>query len=174
VRRERGARKRASEEAELGKKRNLEPLRRASVTDHSQDHQVRHVNQQVDGCQDGHNQSLVPDAHVGSALINAAQLVGPLGLPTEPRIELVERPEDQSSGVEEDGEHRLPKPQTGVGQTLVTVTPVPQHSHSPQDEADAIHGHTPHQGWLVLIRVGVAEEGEDDTCHEDLQPLEQA
>ena len=27
-----------SEEAELGKKRNLEPLRRASVTDHSQDH----------------------------------------------------------------------------------------------------------------------------------------
>ena len=98
MRRERGARKRASEEAELGKKRNLEPLRRASVTDHSQDHQVRHVNQQVDGCQDGHNQSLVPDAHVGSALINAAQLVGPLGLPTEPRIELVERPEDQSSG----------------------------------------------------------------------------
>ena len=107
VRRERGEPGRGHQS--LVRRGNPEPLGRASVTDLGQDHQVRHVDKQVDGCQDGHNQSLVPDAHVGGELINAAQLVRSLGLPAELLVELVESPEDQGSGVEEDGEHRLPK-----------------------------------------------------------------
>ena len=57
---------------------------------------------------------------------------------------------------------------------MFPLTQVQHGGHCCQGEADGVHGHTPHQGWLVLIRVGVAEEGEDDTRHKDLQPLEQA
>ena len=64
-------------------------------------HQVRRVNQQVDGCQDGHSQSLDPGAY---EVVDTAGITGPLGLPAEFLIELVERPEDQSADVEEDGE----------------------------------------------------------------------
>ena len=67
-------------------------------------HQTSHINQQVGGCQDGHNQALVPRAQVGSEPINAVLITGPLGLPTQPLIELVEWPEDQSAGVEEHDE----------------------------------------------------------------------
>ena len=71
-------------------------------------HQVSHVNQQVDGCQDGHSQALVPGAHVVGELVPAVPITGPLGLPAELLAELVERSEDQSTDIEEDeeqGEH---------------------------------------------------------------------
>ena len=61
--------------------------------------QVCHVgciNQQVDGCQDGHSQSLVPHAHQGGESVSAAPIAGPLGLDTKLLIELVEKPEDQA------------------------------------------------------------------------------
>ena len=66
-------------------------------------HQVGHVNQQVGGCQDGHSQALVPGAHVVGELVPAVPITGPLGLPAELLAELVERPEDQSTDIEEDG-----------------------------------------------------------------------
>ena len=51
------------------------------VTDQAaRDHQVSHIKQQVDGCQDGHSQSLVPVAHVSSELISAGRITGSLGL----------------------------------------------------------------------------------------------
>ena len=59
-------------------------------------HQVRRVNQQVDGCQDGHSQSLVPEAHVIVEPIDAAHITGPVGLSAKLLIELVEQPEDQA------------------------------------------------------------------------------
>ena len=67
---------------------------------------------------------LVPDAHAIPSI--AAYISGPLGIPAKLLVDLIERPEDSSSGIEEDGEHGLPKHKTGGGQTLVTVTPVPQ------------------------------------------------
>ena len=73
-------------------------------------HQVRRVNQQVDGCQEGHSQSLVPEAHVMVEPIDAAHITGPVGLSAKLLIELVERPEDQSADIEEDrqqAEHKL-------------------------------------------------------------------
>ena len=144
---------------------NQEPLSRAS-DQAGRDHQVNHVNQQVDGCQDGHSQLLVPDAHTKPSI--AACISEPLGLPTELLVELIERPEDSSSGVEEDGEHSLPKHKMRGGQPIVTVTPVPQYGYEPQDEADGIHSHTPHQGRVVHVQGGVADEGEDGTGHSDL------
>ena len=42
--------------------------------------QLSHINQQVDGCQDGHSQAVVPGAH---EVINAAHITGPLGQPAE-------------------------------------------------------------------------------------------
>ena len=67
--------------------------------------QVGHVRQQVGGCQDGHSQVLVPGAHVGGEPISAVLLItGPLRLPTQLLIELVEWPEDQSADVEEHDE----------------------------------------------------------------------
>ena len=45
-------------------------------------HQVGHIHQQVDGCQDGHSQSLVPDAAIVGKLINAARISVPVGLST--------------------------------------------------------------------------------------------
>ena len=65
-------------------------------------HQVGHVNQQVDGCQDGHSQSLVPDAYIVGKSMLTAHVPGPLGLPAKLFIKLVERPEDQSTNVEKD------------------------------------------------------------------------
>ena len=53
-------------------------------------HQVSHVNQQVDHCQDGYNQSLVPDAH--QVVMAAAHIIGLLRLATKILVELVEQP----------------------------------------------------------------------------------
>ena len=66
--------------------------------------QVGHINQQVDGCQDGHSQALVPGAHVIGELFHAVLITGPLGLPAELLAELVEWPEDQGTDIQEDGE----------------------------------------------------------------------
>lgn len=49
-----------------------------------------------------------------------------------------------------------------------------QDGHGHQDGADGVHGHTPPQGQMVLVQGGVADEGEDDTSHKNLQPFEQA
>ena len=138
-----------------------------------QEHQVDHVNQQVDGCQDGHSQLLVPGAHRVDKPIIAAR---PLGLATKLLVKLVERPEDQSAGVEEDGEQGQPQKKSGKGngQPVVTVTPVQQEGRGCQQEADGVHGHAPHQGRLVQVQVAVDDKGEDDTSHESLQPLEQS
>ena len=89
-----------------------------------QDHQVNHVNQQVDSCQHGHSHLLVPDAHAIPS--TATCISGPLGIPAKLLVELIERPEDSSSGVEEGGKHGLPQHKMRGGQTLFTVTPVPQ------------------------------------------------
>ena len=107
---------------------------RASEADKAagQVHQVHHVNQQIDGSQDGHSQSLVPGAHVGAEFITAAHVAGPLGLPAELPIELVERPEDHSRGIEEGGEQVQPQMHKGDGdrQPVVPVVPVQQEGHS--------------------------------------------
>ena len=91
-------------------------------------------------------------------------------------MELVEGPDDHCREIEEDGEHRLHPQQTGEAEgklfVVVTVTPIHEEVHDPQDEADGIHGHTPHQGRLVLVQVSVADEGEDDVGHIVLQPPE--
>ena len=84
---------------------NQEPLGRASDPG-GRDHQVNHVNQQVDGCQGDHSQLLVPDAHAIPSI--AACISRPLGIPAKLLVELIERPEDSSSGIEEDGEHVCP------------------------------------------------------------------
>ena len=133
-------------------------------------HQVGHVNQQVDRCQDGYNQSLVPDAHQVGELMVAAHITGPLGLATKILVELVEQPEDQSAGIEEDGEQGQPQQESGEanGQLVAIASQIQQEGHSPQEEADGVHGHTPHQGRLVQVQGGVADEGKDDTGHEVL------
>ena len=119
---------------------------------------------------------LVPGADKDADLITAAQISGPLGLPPKLLEELVEWPEDHGGGVEEDGEHSLQPQQTGDGEgqlfVVVTVTPIHKEVHGPQDEADPVHGHTPHQGRLVQVQVSVAGEGQDDVGHIVLQPPE--
>lgn len=183
---ERGARERTSED--LGTRERLsaekrgedgEPLGGASDPDKDQAgrvHQVGHVSQQVDGCQDGHSQTSVPGAHVIGVPVAAAWIHGPPGMAAILLVELVERPEDQSRGIEEDGDQGQPGQESGEGdgQHVRAVAQVQQDGHSRQDEADGVHGHAPLQGWLVLVQVGVADEGEDDTGHEGLQHLEQA
>ena len=77
--------------------------------------QVGHISQQVDGCQDGHSQSLVPGAHVVGELVPAVPITGPLGLPAELLVKLVEWPEDQSADVKEDGERGEHKLEDGEG-----------------------------------------------------------
>ena len=138
-----------------------------------QEHQVDHVNQQVDGCQDGHSQLLVPGTHRVDEPVIAAR---PLGLATKLLVKLVERPEDQSAGVEEDGEQGQPQKKSGKGngQPVVAVTPVQQKGCGCQEEADGVHGHAPHQGWLAQVQVAVNDKGEDDTSHKSLQALEQS
>ena len=147
------------------------------VTDQAaRDHQVGHIKQQVDGCQDGHSQSLVPVAHVSSELISAGRITGSLGLAAQLLIELIERPEDQSADVEEDAKQGQPKlgNREADGQPIVTVEQAQQDGQGPQDETGGVHSHAPHQGWLVLVQGGVADESEDDASHKVLQQLEQA
>ena len=89
---------------------------------------VGHVNQQVDSCQDGHSQALVPGAHEA---INAAHIAGPLGQPAQLLLELVERPEDKSTDVEEDrehGEHKLANGE-GDGQPVLPFAQVQQDGY---------------------------------------------
>ena len=171
---ERGSRRRTSGDIRLGKEVSSEKRESGALGQILNDdknhagpvHQVSHINQQVDGCQDGHSQSLVPSAHKVGDLISAAGITGPLGLASQLLFELVERPEDQSAGVEEDGEQIHYQQQNGEeGQSIVTVHQALKEGHNIQKEADGIHGHTPHQGRLVLVQVGTADEGEDDTGH---------
>ena len=109
-------------------------------------------------------------------MITAAHIAGPLGLPPQLLVELVEGPDDHCREIEEDGEHRLHPQQTGEAEgklfVVVTVTRIHEEVHGPQDEADGLHGHTPHQGRLVLVQVSVADEGEDDPGQMVLQPPE--
>ena len=65
-------------------------------------YQVSHVYQQVESCQNGHSQFLIPGANVIGEPIDTVHVIGSLGLPTKLLIELVERPEDQSADIEED------------------------------------------------------------------------
>ena len=131
--------------------------------------QVDHAHQQADGCQDGHSQQVILEAHVVGELTTAAHDTGPLGLPPELLIELVERPEDHSADVEEDGEQGEHKLENGLrdAQSTFPFTQFQQEDHSSQDEADGVHGHTPHQGHVVHSRVqvqgGATDEGKDDT-----------
>ena len=138
--------------------------------------QVGHVRQQVGGCQDGHSQALLPGAHAVGSSINAVHIAGLLGLPAILLIKLVERPEDQSSEVEEDRQQVQSQMKNGEGdgQPVLPFFPVHQHGHNCQDEADGIHGHAPLQGWLVYVQGGVADEDKDNTGHKGLQHLQQA
>ena len=119
---------------------------------------------------------MVPDADKDADLITAAYIAGPLGLPPKLLVELVEWPEDHGGGIEEDGEHSLQPQQMGDGEgqlfVVVTVTAIHKEVHGPQDEADPVHGHTPHQGRLVQVQVSVAGEGQDDVGHIVFQPPE--
>ena len=139
-------------------------------------HQVRRVNQQVDGCQEGHSQSLVPEAHVMVEPIDAAHITGPVGLSAILLIELVERPEDQSADIEEDGEQAEHKLEEGEGprQPVFPLFQVQQDGQGCWDEADGVHGHTPLSGRLVQVQGGVDDAGKDDIRHEGLQHLQQA
>ena len=122
--------------------------------------QVGHVNQQVDSCQDGHRQSLVPDAHIVGKSVLTAHIPGPLGLPAKLFVKLVKRPEDQSTDVEKDGEqaqHQMER--GGNGQPVLIVSQVQQDGHDPQEETDGVHGHTRHQQWVVHVQVRIADEG---------------
>ena len=58
---------------------------------------------------------MILEAHVVGKLTTAAHDTGPLGLPPELLIELVERPEDHSADVEEDGERGEHKLENGYG-----------------------------------------------------------
>ena len=138
--------------------------------------QVSRVNQQVDGCQDGHSQSLVPEAHVIVEPIDAAHITGPVGLSAKLLIELVERPEDQSADIEEDGEQAEHKLKNGIqaGQPALPFAQVQQDGQGCWDEADGLHGHTPLQGRLMKVQGGVDDAGEDETSHKGLQCLQQA
>ena len=62
----------------------------------------------------------------------------------------------------------------GDRKPVVPVAPVQQDGRGCQEEADGVHGHASHQGRLLPIQVGAADESEDDTGREDLQPVEQA
>lgn len=106
----------------------------------------------------------------------ATHITGSLGLPAELLDELVERPEDHSGDVEEDGEQGELQMENGGGdrKPVVPVAPVQQDGGGCQEEADGVHGHASHQGWWLLIQVGAVDESEGDTGHEDLQPVEQA
>lgn len=60
---------------------NWELLDRASDPDKNQAgrvHQVGHISQQVDGCQNGHSQAAVPGAHVVDVTAPAARILAPL------------------------------------------------------------------------------------------------
>ena len=101
-------------------------------------------------------------------------------MPPKLLIELVERPEDHSADAEEDGEQGEHKLENGVWdvQSIFPFTHFQQEDHSSQDEADGVHGHTPHQGHVLHNRVqvqgGATDEGKDDTSHKGLQHLQQA
>ena len=139
-------------------------------------HHVGHVNQQVDGCQDGHSQFPVPEAQGVGEPIDTAHITGPLELSTKLLIGLVECPEDQSTDIEEDGEqaeHKLEEGE-GPGWPGLPFAQVQQDGQGCWGEADGVHGHTPLQGQLVQVHGGVDGEGEDETSHEGLQHLQQA
>ena len=134
---ERRGRKRTPElgnELQVRQGRNWEPLGKASASVKIQagrEHQVSHINQQVDGCQTNHSQLLVPDAHGGGDSTAAVHVTGPLERPAQLLVELVERPEEQSSGVEEDreqGQHNLENGE-GHGQPVVAFAQVHQDGH---------------------------------------------
>lgn len=78
----------------------------------------------------------------------ATHITGSLGLPAELLDELVERPEDHSGGVEENGEQGEPQMENGGGdrKPVVPVAPVQQDGRGCQEEADGVHGHASHQG----------------------------
>lgn len=65
-------------------------------------HQIRHIGQQVDTCQDGHRQSAVPVTHRVRVCISTAGIQGTPGVAIIPLIKLVEGPEDNGSGIQED------------------------------------------------------------------------
>ena len=72
--------------------------------------QLNHINQQVDGGQDGHSQSLVSDAYTVGEFISAVLLAGPVRMPVKLLTEPIEQPEDESATVEKDreqGHHNL-------------------------------------------------------------------
>ena len=134
---ERRAGKRTSElgnELQVRQGRNWEPLGKASAAVKIQagrEHQVSHINQQVDGCQTNHSQLLVPDAHGGGNSTAAVHVTGPLELPAQLLVELVDRPEEQRSDVEEDreqGHHNLENGE-GDGQPAVAFAQVQQDGH---------------------------------------------
>ena len=117
-------------------------------------HQVSHVNQQVDGCPDGHSQSLVPEAHVIVEPIDAAHITVAVGLSARLLIELVERPEDQRADIEEDREQAEHKLKNGIqaGQPALPFAQVQQDAQGCWDEADGLRGHTALQGRLTRYR----------------------
>ena len=113
---------------------------------------------------------------MSSELISAGHITGSLGLAAQALTELIERPEEQSADVEEDGKQGQPKLGNGEadGQPVVTVDQAQQDGQGPQDETGGVHSHAPHQRRPVLVQGGVADEGEDDASHKVLQQLEQA
>ena len=114
---------------------------------------------------------MVPAAPAAPAVGEPQHVQDPesLGLALNLLIYWVEPPENQSSGVEEDGEQGQLD-----GQSVLPVAQVQQCGHNCLDKADPIDGQTPLVSWLLQVPGGVADEGEDDTGHKHLQHLQHA
>ena len=98
------------------------------------------------------------------ASVAAAHITGPPGLPIQLLVELVERTEDQSTRAEEHREHRLLRQDSGREQSFLSLTR--SNPFTMKFIAGSRRKHmkstTTNKGWLMLILVGAADDGDEE------------
>lgn len=137
-------------------------------------HEVSSICQQVDSSQECHCQLAVPGTHGVGMFIIAARIHVSMGHAMKPFIKLVQRPEDDDGGVQEDTQETHAGQEGGDwdGQDAGAFPQVEQNHHHSQDETYDVHGQAPLQGRFLPIQLWVVEEEKDDASYEGLENLE--